>query len=132
MSWVIDASIALAWCFEDERDESSDALLDRATSDPIDVPDLWVAEVANVLALAVRRGRLRRQDAARFTELLRALPIASHPPASIDALVTIAHETGLTAYDATYLELAARLGAPLATRDDRLARAARARGVALI
>ena len=46
--------------------------------------------------------------------------------------MALAHEHGLTAYDAAYLELAMRLGLPLATGDRSLAAAARRAAVVLL
>ena len=51
--------------------------------------------------------------------------------APVDLLVA-ARRHGISAYDATYLPVAERLGAPLATLDAHLARAATSAGVALV
>ena len=58
MEWVFDASITMAWCFDDERTDATDALLRRLPHSPATVPQLWSLEVANVLALAVKKGRI--------------------------------------------------------------------------
>lgn len=70
MSIVLDASIALAWCFEDETRGTDVRLLDRLLGETIDVPTLWRLEIANVLALAERRGRITAGDIATFLDLL--------------------------------------------------------------
>jgi predicted nucleic acid-binding protein len=49
-----------------------------------------------------------------------------------DGVLQIARQTGLSIYDASYLEPAARSGVPLATLDRRLASAAARVGVALL
>jgi predicted nucleic acid-binding protein len=47
-------------------------------------------------------------------------------------VVHLSREHDLTAYDATYLELAVRLGFGLVTYDEKLAKAARSAGVGLV
>src|SRR6185437_4022074 len=51
------ASVAVAWCFEDEATDEMDALLDRAQREGAMVPALWVWETSNALLIAQRRGR---------------------------------------------------------------------------
>lgn len=130
--FVLDCSVAMAWCFEDECDSFADAALEALVESEAWVPSIWPLEVANVLLVAERRGRLAPADSARFLELLGGLPIvvdASGPRAVHGPVLELGRRTGLSAYDASYLELAMRLGAPLATRDDRLRAAAAANGV---
>lgn len=130
--FVLDCSMAMRWCFEDECDAVAEAALDAMAESEAWVPSIWLLEVANVLLVAERRQRLRPADSARFVELLAGLPIVvdetgrdlAHGP-----VLELARRTGLSAYDASYLELAMRLGEPLATGDERLAAAAAANGV---
>ena len=49
MAIVIDASMTMAWCFEDEASSAADAVLDRVGTEGATVPSLWQLEVANVL-----------------------------------------------------------------------------------
>lgn len=99
------------------------------------VPAIWPLEVANVLLSAERRGRLTEAQSTRFVELLGALPIVMEQP-SVDhilgSVLPLGRHHGLSAYDAVYLELAARLGLPLATRDERVITAAAAIGVRIL
>jgi len=45
--FVVDASVALAWCFEDQATTWSEEFLERLRQgDRIIVPAHWVAEVA--------------------------------------------------------------------------------------
>ena len=53
---------------------------------------------------------------------------ATSAEAAFGPIRELADEHTLSVYDATYLELALRLGAPLASHDDRLRKAAKARG----
>jgi len=72
---VLDCSLAMAWCFEDEASAAADAILERVRDDGALVPALWVWEVANVLTLAARRGRIGGGDVAARLALMTALPI---------------------------------------------------------
>jgi predicted nucleic acid-binding protein len=130
---VLDASVALGWCFEDEGPGSIMVLQALRTDEAI-VPSIWPLEVGNALLVGERRGRLTSADARRFVELLRGLPITldlETGDRGLADVLAVARERGLTTYDAAYLELAMRLGIPLATADERLVAAAAAEGVAL-
>lgn len=99
------------------------------------MPSHWPLEVSNALLTAERRGRLLKDQSAHFLGLLSRLPITADPETSalaFGAVVHLAREHGLTPYDAAYLELALRVGTPLATFDQKLAVAAAARGVRLV
>jgi predicted nucleic acid-binding protein len=129
---IIDASIALCWCFEDEATVETDALLDQVALSGAHAPGLWRLEVANVLLMAERRGRLTTADVETRLSRLDRLPVQIDHEASGAALAKIvqfARSERLTAYDAAYLELALRRGATLATKDADLAQAARRLGL---
>ena len=130
MPLVVDASVTLAWCFGDEESPETESILDLLAEDTAVVPALWELEVANVLLLAERRGRLTEAQSARFMTLLQQLPILVDT-ASVDmtAILATGRRHGLTAYDAAYLVLAEHEGLPLATCDSRLRAAAKAVGV---
>ncbi len=133
---VLDASVALAWCFTDEATHASESLLDDVTDNGAHVPNLWPSEVANVLVQAERRRRLTLVRTTEFVAMLETLPIVVDRVATwihvFDSVLALARGHGLTIYDAAYLELALRLGLPLATRDAGLGRAARDAGVVLV
>ena len=131
---VLDCSVTMAWCFEDECDDYADAVLDALAEAGGVVPSIWAFEVANVLIVAERRGRLKEADSSRFVELLRALPIAVEelpPDRVLSSVLSLAREFNISSYDAAYLELAMRTGAPLASRDERLQAACTASGASL-
>jgi len=133
--FVLDCSIAMSWCFEDEAAPETDALLERVRDDGAIVPALWHWEVANVLTSAVRRARISASDASARLALLAALPIVTDPDGPSRAwreAFLLAQTHTLTAYDAAYLELAVRGGLDLATKDTSLKQAALAIGVKVI
>ena len=133
---VIDASIALSWCFEDESSALSDAVLQRLERMRAVAPALWPLEVANGLRSAERRGRMDEQAIPAATQLLMTLPIDVEDVTGLEGVIArilpLARSLGLSAYDAAYLDLATRRGLPIATADEQLARAAEAAGVDLI
>jgi predicted nucleic acid-binding protein len=131
---VLDCSVTMSWLFREEFTPFAERILDEVTASRAVVPSLWPLEVGNVLLQAERRGRVSEADGSRFLALLGGLPIDVDALRGLDWLhdvVPLARETGLTAYDASYLELAARFGVPLATLDRRLASAATGVGVAI-
>ncbi len=135
MPFVLDASVAIAWCFEHEATPYADAVLDRLGRDTALVPAIWPFEVANALAVAERRGRIRRADVIRAAELLVALPVtveSASAPRVLGSVLAMAQAHGLSSYDASYLELAAREGLPIATLDERLRTSARHARVPLL
>ena len=126
-AFVIDCSVAVTWCFEDEATEASDQILDRLDEEAAAAPAIWPLELGNVLLMAERRGRVTSAAIAEFLALVEKLPIAIDEETSRRALrevLALARGEGLTTYDAAYLELAMRLGVPLATKDAALGRAA--------
>ncbi len=134
MAFVLDCSVSMAWLFADEAHGGADALRESLTEEPGVAPALWPTELANSLLTATRRGRISVDEWPELGRQLRALPIEIDPialPAVLDRVLPMADRYGLTVYDATYLELAARRGLPLATLDRQLAEASRAAGVAL-
>ncbi len=134
-SFVIDASVALCWCFEDEATEATDQLLRRLEEAVVVVPSHWYVEIANVLALSERRRRITPADTAEFVELLEGLMIDPDDEPrgrAFGQVLSLARGERLTAYDAAYLELAMRLGLPLATKDVALRDAAVRLGVPVL
>lgn len=128
MSLVLDASMALAWLFEDERGHAETAILDRVKADGAVVPSIWRLEIANVLHYAVLRRRCTGMFAASNLADLDRLPVVLDDETNRHAWGKTrapAHEHGLSVHDATYLELALRREFPLASRDRDLNKAAR-------
>jgi predicted nucleic acid-binding protein len=126
MPFILDCSVTMTWCFEDEADRYSDGVLAALATNSAVVPALWFLEIVNVLLVGERRGRLRPEDSRRFLEQLGDLPISMDAaiPDAVD-LLALGRTHGLSAYDATYLHLAMRERLPIATRDRSLRAAAR-------
>jgi predicted nucleic acid-binding protein len=122
----------MAWCFQDETSAIADAALAALADNEAIVPDIWPLEVANVLVLAEKKGRITAARVPRCVSMLQGLPISvdlhTREKAFTDIL-SLARSHQITAYDAAYLELAIREGVSLATLDEGLGRAARAAGV---
>ena len=127
MSLVLDASLALAWYFQDEATATTDAVLDRVAETGAVVPALWRLELANGLQVAVRRGRI--SPAYRDASLADLTQMRIETDSETDvhawsATLMLAEKHDLTLYDAAYLKLAQRRRLPLATLDRGLRRAA--------
>ena len=135
MTFVLDNSVAVAWCFEDEQTPTLLALLHRTAQSGAFAPSLWPLEGVNALLAAERRGRLERDRRRRLLGFLKALPITLDADTATRAWTgtsALAERFGLSAYDAAYLELADRLDLPLASLDGDLRRAAGELGVPLL
>ena len=129
---VVDASVSAAWFLPDEATPATEAALHATATRDVWVPALWLLEVGNLLSRAQRRKRItadKRRDLAMAASALRIK--VDREPVTIAALDDIAARHGLSAYDAAYLELAVRLGLPLATQDQALAAAMATAGVAV-
>ena len=129
---VVDASVALAWCFPDEGSDYADGVLVKLEGQTILVPAVWGLEVANAVLVGERAKRLRPPEIRRFTTLLQSLSLAQDVQpigAYVSNVLPIAREYSLSAYDAAYLELAIRHEAPLATLDGKLRQAAQKAGI---
>ena len=135
-AFVLDASITIGWMID--RPVPARASLARrlviSGQTPV-VPALWNHEVSNAVVMAARRGRLTADQFKTLADDLEELSdIVEMDPLNVrpTTLIEMARRTNLTAYDATYLELASRRRLPLATLDDQLREAARRAGLALI
>ena len=135
MSVVLDASIVLAWYFDDEGSPAADAVLEQVAASGAVVPSLWPLEVANGLQVAVRRKRIDSvyRDASLSKLALLGIVIDSDTATHAwRSTLALAGRHGLSVYDAAYLELAQRRRLPLATLDDALRTAGSVAGLTLL
>lgn len=134
--FVLDASVAVAWCFEDEATKFTENVLDLLSGGAeAVVPAIWPVEVANALLAAERRKRIALAQVTALLQRIAGLPIAVLPidPArAFEHILPVARQQSLSGNDAAYLELALRQGLPLATLDEQLRRAAKTTGVVLL
>ena len=132
MVFVLDCSVTLAWLFPDETTEATSHLRDSLIEGRAFAPALWPIEVANVLLVATRRGRVDSEEWEQLYANLEALPIEIDPvsPSRVwGKTLQLAHAHRLSVDDALYLELALRMRLPLATLDRTLSEAARLEGL---
>lgn len=130
-AFVIDASVAMAWCFVDESTDSLDQLKVRLERAMALVPSHWFLETANALAMAERRQRLEAADSDSLVGLLESLnlEIYDEPKRTYSHVLPLARAHGLTVYDAAYLDLARQRRLPLASLDLDLRSAATSLGI---
>ncbi len=128
MEFVIDNSIVMSWCFNDEINSYADFILDNLESHSAIVPSIWPLEVGNVLLVAERKKRLTVADSSRFLDLLSNLPIfveQESPERMVKEIFALARSLDLSSYDASYLDLAMRKGLSIASLDKNLIRASK-------
>jgi predicted nucleic acid-binding protein len=129
-SFVLDASIAVSWCFEEVQTPFAMAVLESvAEGAEVHAPHIWPLEVTNALVKALRRRQITREELFDYAQQLGGLRIKVDLEAAARAfgeILALAERHQLTTYDATYLELAQRLGLEIATADANLVQAAAA------
>ncbi len=137
MSFILDNSVTMRWFFGDGRPKELDyanTVLDAINSQNAIAPATWGLEVANVIVRAEAKDLVTEARSGAFLEMLDGLDIEIDAATFAHALsdtLQLARRYKLSAYDASYLELAMRLGIPLATLDENLQKAAKKAGVKL-
>src|ERR1700674_4334140 len=128
--FVLDASVAVAWCFEDESTKFTESVLSLlANGAEALVPSIWPLEIANALLIAERRKRITLARSTALLLQIAGLPVSVWPidaKQAFEQILPIARHQSLSEYDAAYLDLAVRRGLPLATLDGQLRRSAKA------
>jgi predicted nucleic acid-binding protein len=138
MKMVLDASVALSWLLEDAGagQEYAGAVFGALAPEGAEarVPATWGLEIANVIAQCEARGELRIERSQAFLAAVTAAPIVCDLETYANTLtdtLDLSRKYRLSAYDASYLELALRVQLPLATLDAALQRAATQAGAKL-
>lgn len=138
MRFVLDNSVTMRWFFGDgstrDREYASKVIAEMEEGTAL-VPVTWGLEVANVLARTETKGLLPKTDSEAFIERLGDMDIqvdANTFNYAMSDTLQLARTYKLSAYDASYLELALRLDIPLATLDEGLKKAAKKAGVKII
>jgi predicted nucleic acid-binding protein len=134
--FVLDASVALSWFFEDEYSPYADFVAAAVPIHHAIAPSIWPLEITNAFLTATRRGRFPEAAIPDLLENIRQLGVEIDqelaPMALADASAVIGQAYGISSYDACYLELATRRGLPLATQDQELQRAASQAGLSIL
>lgn len=127
---VVDASVSAAWFLPDEAAPYTEAILQATVEGEVWAPALWLLEMGNLMLSAQRRRRItaaKRQELVAHAQALRLR--VDRDPVAMTTLDTLAARHGLSAYDASFLELALRRSLPLATLDEALQRAMAGAGI---
>ena len=135
MSFVIDASIALAYVFQDERSPFVARAMESLLNEQAFAPAIWPLEVVNGLLVAERRKRITSQQCDALRLEFGMLPVeidVTGNPGQLGMELEAARRLEISLHDASYLALAARRSIPLVTIDARLQRAAKKYGVEII
>ncbi|HEX8485086.1 type II toxin-antitoxin system VapC family toxin [Sphingomonas sp.] len=131
---VVDASSIGAFLIPDEAGTLADFALMTCLANEIYAPPHLPVELASLIGTARKRNRLdaeqSRRACADAVTLMTTITLVDGAP--LDAVVDYAIEHLLSAYDAAYALVCERFAAPLLTGDGRLARAAIARGIAIL
>lgn len=127
LTCVVDASVGIKLFIAEALSDKADALFAHLVADPparFHVPDLFFIECTSILRKHVVRFGYPADKAQRDLIHLRALDLQSVPTVDLirDAL-DLALTHSISAYDASYLALALRLGIPLVTADEKFVRA---------
>jgi predicted nucleic acid-binding protein len=132
--FVLDASFALCWCFDDEATPQTESTLTSLENQEAIawVPAIWRYEMLNGLGKGVTRGRLTRDKALLFWQEVQALPVRVADVAVNETLLELALKHNLAIYDACYLSLTQARRLPLATVDGKLQQAAESVSVQVI
>jgi predicted nucleic acid-binding protein len=135
-AFVLDASIAISWCFEETQTLYATAVLSLISQGAeVHVPAIWPLEVTNALIKAFRRRHITREELFEYAQRLGELRITvdnEAPDRSFTDVITLAERYQLTTYDAAYLELAKRRSIPIATADGNILQAATGLAVRLV
>lgn len=135
-AYVVDASVAVKLLLPEPGSDVAARLFaesDLAGGSPVAVPDIFYAECANVLWMAVRRIRMDVPTAERQFGRLLEIPVVRIPTRPIaDRVLKLALEAGISAYDACYVAVARLLSRPLVTADEKLARKLKSSGIAVL
>lgn len=135
MSFVLDNSVTMRWFFGDGKPQElayAGKVLDAMRQDSALVPMTWGLELANVIVRGEAKALVTEARSGAFLEMLEGVDIEVDAATFAHALsgtLQLARRYKLSAYDASYLELALRLGVPLATLDEDLRKAAKKAGV---
>lgn len=122
-NWVVDVSFIVPLFLADEDSSDTEGFLNVAFQRNMNIfiPALWWFEMSNTLHIVVKRQRLSQFHALNAIEVCKAFNFFKIEPVVFNqTLFDLAQAHNLSAYDASYLDLAIRHQAALATFDQHL------------
>ena len=118
---VIDASVMVSILFADEESKYSRSVLEcMMQGSEVIVPEIFHAEVLNVILVSERRGRINSDDIHQMLKFLSDLEVVTMSYTNKIEILRLARKYNLTSYDAIYLGLAINKKIHIATLDKRL------------
>ncbi len=127
VAFVVDNSVVVAWLYRAQATDYTERLLESSGTSTLHTSFIWPAEFANAASVMVKRGILTDDLGSAMIGVADTLRlVVDRAPADLREIYQVSRRHGLSAYDATYLELAMRLNVPLATRDTALKQASQA------
>jgi len=120
---VVDTNVIAYHVLQTERFAEECTRFWRAVEEPM-APASWEAELVNVLWLMARQNIVTLSGALHLLKVTESLGIRSIPVGELwHGALTRGYVSGITAYDALFVELAERESLPLATFDEAVIRA---------
>ena len=132
MALVVDASTVVAWFVASQASTYAERILKRAAAERLHAPALLHVEFASVLVKLAHRRKIAPEAITDILLAFEALDIVTDRAApTARTLASLCRQHALSAYDATYFELATRMKVPLAASDAALAHVAKGAGIFL-
>ena len=126
MNLVVDCSFIMSSLLPDEKEQKIEEIYHQVAENKykVYVPAIFYLECTNVLLSSLKRKRINKKTYEEYINLLSLLPINvdnfSATPESLYSISKISTTYNLTSYDASYLNLAIRIEASVATLDKNL------------
>ena len=126
MNLVVDCSFFMSSILPDEIQNKVEEIVYRIAQREfiVYVPSIFYLECSNVLVSSLSRNRINQENFEEYSNLLKLMPITvdkfSATSESIYSISRLANKYNLSSYDASYLDLAIRLEASIASLDKKL------------
>lgn len=138
MNLVVDCSFFMSSVLPGETQEKINDIFYKISQNEfkVYVPAIFYLECINVLVSSLSRKKITQESFAEYTNLLSAMPLIvdkfSSTSESVYAIGKLAVKYSLTSYDASYLDLAIRNEAALASLDKKLIDACIKAGISIV
>jgi predicted nucleic acid-binding protein len=117
--YVVDASVAAKWFFEERYTDQALSLLEDRNR--LHAPDFLLVELDSVICKRIRRDEISEDEAQEVRAGFRKMPFQFHSfGILLDPAYELAVKTGCSVYDGLYVALAALLDAKIVTADKKL------------